>query len=275
MELDWSLGQYEPTGESLLPISGVVVAMSEPLVGKRVVDLGCGTGNAALLAAERGAVVTGVDPAARLLEVARKRAVERGVEVEFVAGDAGSIPVEDGATDLLLSVFAVIFAPDADAAIAEMTRVTAPDGLIRLTSWVPGGSMTAINRAAGQFMTEVFGPTPAAAPEPTAAPEPLAWHDEDALRAAFAKYGFVVDVDRQTMSLTAASVEEYLEKSAQHPMAVSAAQALSSRPDAHDLQAALAARLLAAVQEVNEDPAALKLFNDYAIVTARRGDGRP
>jgi ubiquinone/menaquinone biosynthesis C-methylase UbiE len=268
VELDWGLGQYESTGESLLPISEVVVAMSEPLAGKRVVDLGCGTGNAALLAAARGAVVTGVDPAARLVEVARKRAVERGLQAEFVAGDAGSIPVEDGSADLLLSVFAVIFAPDAAAAIAEMTRVTASDGLIRLTSWVPGGSMMTINNVAGRFMGEVFGGGPAPDPE---APKPLAWHDEAALREAFAKYGFTVEVERRSMHLAAKSAEEYLEKSGQHPMAVSAAQALATRPDGAELQAELEGRLLAAVREINEDPDAFQVSNDYAIVTARRG----
>ncbi|GAA3562965.1 class I SAM-dependent methyltransferase [Kribbella ginsengisoli] len=267
MELDWGLGQYEPTGEALLPISEVVVGMSEPLAGKRVVDLGTGTGNAALLAAERGAVVTGVDPAARLVEVARKRAAERGLQAEFVVGDAASIPVADGGAELLLSVFAVIFAPDADAAIAEMTRVVGPDGLIRVTSWVPGGSMMAINNTAGKFMAEVFG-APKADPD---APKPLAWHDEDALRAAFGKYGFGVEVERRLMNLTGTSAEVYLEKSAQHPMAVSAAQALASRPDGAQLQAGLERRLLAAVQEINEDPAAFKVSNEYAIVTARRG----
>jgi ubiquinone/menaquinone biosynthesis C-methylase UbiE len=238
------------------------------LAGKRVVDLGTGTGNAALLAAERGAVVTGVDPAARLVEVARKRAAERGLQAEFLAGDAGAIPVADGGADLLLSIFAVIFAPDADGAIAEMTRVTAPDGLIRLTSWVPGGSMMAINSTAGKFMAEVFG-----APKPAdpSAPKPLAWHDEAALREAFGKYGFGVELEVRTMNLTGKSAEEYLEKSAQHPMAVSAAQALASRSDGAELQADLGRRLLAAVQGINEDPAAFKVSNEYAIVTARRG----
>jgi ubiquinone/menaquinone biosynthesis C-methylase UbiE len=271
VELDWSLGQYEPTGESLLPISEIVVAMSEPLAGKRVVDLGTGTGNAALLAAERGAVVTGVDPAARLVEVARKRAAERGLKAEFLAGDAASIPVADGSADLLLSIFAVIFAPDADAAIAEMARVTAPDGLIRLTSWVPGGSMSAINGAAGKFMAEVFGGPKPADPADPAAPKPLAWHDEAALQEAFAKHGLVVEVERRSMNLTGKSAEEYMEKSAQHPMAVSAAQALASRPDGAELRTKLEGRLLAAVQEVNEDPAGFKVSNQYAIVTAKHG----
>lgn len=268
MELDWSLGRYEPTAELLLPISERVVTMSEPLAGKHVVDLGCGTGNAALLAAERGAVVTGVDPAARLLAVARKRAAERGLQVEFAAGDSASIPVEDGAADLLLSVFAVIFAPDAEAAIAEMTRATAAEGLIRLTSWIPGGSMTAINRTAGQFMAEMFGGESSG--PGTAAP--FAWHDEAALQQAFAAHGFTVELERHSMQLRATSPEAYLEESAQHPMAVSGAQALASRSDSEELQAELDRRLLAAVREVNEDPAAFQASNEYVIVTARRSE---
>ena len=55
----------------LLPASSVVVERSAPRVGERLLDIGCGTGNAASLAAERGARVTGVDPAERLLDIAR------------------------------------------------------------------------------------------------------------------------------------------------------------------------------------------------------------
>ena len=53
-----------------------------------MVDVGCGSGNAALLAAERGAVVTGVDPAQRLLDVGAATAADRGLEVTFVLGEA-------------------------------------------------------------------------------------------------------------------------------------------------------------------------------------------
>ncbi|MGI8623837.1 MAG: class I SAM-dependent methyltransferase [Solirubrobacteraceae bacterium] len=89
-----------------------------------MVNIGCGTGNAALLVAERGARVTGVDPAPRLLEVARTQARERRLDIAFSAGEAAALPLADAGADALLSVFAVIFAPDAHAAAAEMTRVT-------------------------------------------------------------------------------------------------------------------------------------------------------
>ena len=70
---DWGLGRYEDTAAQLEPAARAVVERAAPAAGEHVVDVGCGTGNAALLAAERGARVTGVDPAPRLLDVARER----------------------------------------------------------------------------------------------------------------------------------------------------------------------------------------------------------
>ena len=88
-----------------------VVRAASLAAGDRVLDLGCGTGNAALLAADQGARVTGVDPASRLLDVARYRAADDGKQIEFVVGDAASLPVEDASVDVVVSVFAVIFTP--------------------------------------------------------------------------------------------------------------------------------------------------------------------
>src|SRR6202158_4550227 len=81
MRLDWGVGHYETTAGQLNPVSVAAVERAGISAGDRVVDVGCGTGNAALLAALRGARVTGVDPAARLLGVARVRAEESGVSV--------------------------------------------------------------------------------------------------------------------------------------------------------------------------------------------------
>src|SRR3954454_8693421 len=110
--IDWSLGHYEDTATRLAAAARAAVERAAPTAGERVVDVGCGTGNGALLAAERGATVTGVDPAQRLLEVARARAAARGVEATFMLGHAAALPLADGAADALLSVFGVTFAPD-------------------------------------------------------------------------------------------------------------------------------------------------------------------
>lgn len=270
MKIDWSVGRYETTGEMLLSVSETVVAMSEPLAGQFVVDVGCGTGNAALLAAERGAVVTGVDPALRLLEVARDRTAKRGLEVDFVTGEAARLPLPDHCADLVLSVFATIFAPDAHAAIAELVRVVKPNGTIRFTAWPPAGPLTVINRIVGQFMAEAMGRQPATAPD---RPEQLAWHDRDDLRTAFAPYGFGVEVEHRPLTFTATSPAAFLATSAEHPMTISASRALATLPNSTELEAQLHARLLAATVALNEDPQAFAYTNDYVVVTASRHQG--
>jgi SAM-dependent methyltransferase len=270
VEIDWGVGSYEPTGELLAPVSEAVVELAEPLAGRTVLDLGCGTGNAALAAAARGAVVTGVDPASRLLEVARGRAAERGLEIEFVSGDATKIPVPDQSADLVMSVFGVIFAPDPASAVAEIARVVAPDGQVVITDWLPGGPLTIVNGTAAKFLGEVFGSAQPPA-EPVDKPKSLAWHDPEALQAAFAPYGFSVEVERRSLAFTGASVEDYLERSATHPMAVTADKALGQRPDADELRAELRSRILAAAQSVNEADTGYRLTAGYTIATIRRG----
>lgn len=138
LRVDWGVGHYEQTASQLLPAAELLVEQAAPLAGTRVVDVGCGTGNAALLAAARGARVTGVDPALRLLEVARRRAAAAALEVTFLTGEAAALPLPDNSADVVLSVFGVIFAPDPQAAAAELARVTAHDGRILLTAWIPG-----------------------------------------------------------------------------------------------------------------------------------------
>ena len=99
---DWGLGRYEDTATRLEPAARVVVEAAAPVAGERVVDVGCGTGNAALLAAERGASVTGVDPAPRLLEVARAQAAARGLDATFAPGHAAELPPAGQVPELAL-----------------------------------------------------------------------------------------------------------------------------------------------------------------------------
>jgi len=212
-----------------------------------------------------------VDPASRLLEVARGRAAERGLEIEFLSGDAAAIPVKDQSAELVISIFGVIFAPDPAAAVGELTRVVAPDGRIVITDWLPGGALTVVNGTAAKFMGEVLGGGgPAQERAGGGAPASLAWHSAEALRAAFTPYGFSVEVDERSMVFEDASAEEYLEQSAQHPMAVSADKALAQRPDAEKLRAELRSRLLAAAQSVNESPDAFRVTVGYTVATIRR-----
>lgn len=110
----------------------------EPLVrtaaigpGVRVLDVGCGTGELLEHLQELGAEPAGVDPASRMVELARARAV--GVDVRL--GDFERLPFEDGAFDALLAVNALQFAAEQQGALAEARRVLAPGGTLGLAGW--------------------------------------------------------------------------------------------------------------------------------------------
>ena len=257
MRMDWSIGHYETTAEQLNPVSVAVVERASLSPGERVVDVGCGTGNAALLAALRGAHVTGVDPAARLLEVARARADKSGVSATFVQGDAASIPLPTASADVVISVFGVIFAPDAAAAAAEMARVTAPGGRIILTAWVPAG---AINDCVGVFQKAV-----AAAIGLPPGPPPFAWHDQSALASLFEPHGFSVTVEQEQLAITAPSARDYLEvQGRDHPMSVAGQALLESRGELEGL----GERALGILEAANENPSAFKVTSRYVVATA-------
>lgn len=84
--VDWGMRRYEQTAAELAQVAEHVISLAELERGEVVVDLATGTGNAALLAARAGAVVTGLDAAPRLIDVARARAATEGVEASFVVG---------------------------------------------------------------------------------------------------------------------------------------------------------------------------------------------
>ena len=229
------------------------------MAGESVVDVGCGTGNATLLAAARGARVIGVDPAPRLLEVARKEAAASGLDVTFSSGRADSLPVEDGAADLVLSVFGVIFAPDVFAAARELARVTAVAGRIVLTAWVPEGAIHDAVGAAQEAVRAALG-----AP---AGPAPFAWHDPTSLGELFSPFGFEVVVKEHQLAFTANSARDYLDlESANHPLALAGRALLEPRGENQTLYE----RMLSIYEIANEDPNAFRVTSRYKVATIRR-----
>jgi SAM-dependent methyltransferase len=261
--VDWSVGHYEQTASQLLAAAELLVEEAAPLAGARVVDVGCGTGNAALLAAARGARVTGVDPALRLLQVASRRAAAAALKVTFLAGEAAALPLPDNSADVVLSVFGVIFAPDPQAAAAELARVTADDGRILLTAWIPDGPIAQMNHVAQQAVLRALG-----AP---AAPPPFAWHDTDALNQLFAPHGFSLTLTEHRLSFTAASPRDYLDReSTNHPLAVAGRQILEQ----HGTADQTSTHLLVILEAANEDPTGFRVTSRYITAAACRGDGR-
>ena len=160
MQLDWADGNYSLVAQELEPIAEVVVGRAGVASGQRVLDVGCGTGNAALAAARRGALATGVDPARGLLELARSRAHEAGLDIEFPEGDAGDLRIARGQFDVALSVFGVIFAPDAGRAAREMIEAVRPGGVVVVTTWLPVGPIAAAGRILREALPAVDAPPP-------------------------------------------------------------------------------------------------------------------
>jgi SAM-dependent methyltransferase len=95
--------------------------------GERVLDVGCGTGALTREVARRAGAegrVVGLDLNPRMLAVAGRVAPE----IEWRQGDAGDLPFEDGAFDVVVSQFAAMFFPDQARALRGMWRVLAPGG---------------------------------------------------------------------------------------------------------------------------------------------------
>jgi SAM-dependent methyltransferase len=94
--------------------------------GTRILDAGCGGGGASVLAAGRGAFVSGIDAAEGLIAIARER-VPNG---DFRVGDIESLPFDDGVFDVVFAANSVQYSEDRIAALHELGRVCAREGRI-------------------------------------------------------------------------------------------------------------------------------------------------
>jgi len=105
--------------------------------GERVLDVGCGNGAISLEAAravEPGGRVTGLDLSAPMLEVARRRAEQQGIDVEFARGDAQTASF-DQQFDVVVSRFGVMFFDDPEVAFANLARAARPGGRLCFVCW--------------------------------------------------------------------------------------------------------------------------------------------
>ncbi|OYD70679.1 class I SAM-dependent methyltransferase [Rhodococcus sp. OK302] len=159
----WGVGDYPLMAQHLRPAALAAVEAAAISPGDRVVDVATGTGNAALLAAERGGKVIGVDFEPALLRLAEERTRSAGIEVGWVWGDLEALPVPDHSADVVLSVFGVMYASDHVIAARELARIAAPGARVVLASWVPGSLMPAM----GQILSDYLPPPPAGSGPPS------------------------------------------------------------------------------------------------------------
>ena len=98
--------------------------------GKAVLDLGCAGGFMAEALTEKGARVTGIDPAEQAIDAARLRAASVGQEVRYNVGAGEDMPYEDAAFDAVVCVDVLEHVADIDRVLAEVARVLKPGGLV-------------------------------------------------------------------------------------------------------------------------------------------------
>lgn len=120
------------------PVAAGLVEAAEPRPGERVLDVACGTGIVARLAAERvgpDGAVEGLDPNPGMLAVARG-AAPADASVAWHQAPAEAMPLPDGSFDVVLCGMGLQFFSDRPAGLREMRRVLAPGG--RLAANLPG-----------------------------------------------------------------------------------------------------------------------------------------
>jgi SAM-dependent methyltransferase len=122
-------------------VTETLVEYAAPQAGMKVLDLASGTGEPAITIATRvgaGGQVTALDLSPELLQIAKERAQERGLQ-NFITrqGDAHSLPFADNSFDLATSRFGVMFFGEIDRALRELSRVLRPGARAALLAWGP------------------------------------------------------------------------------------------------------------------------------------------
>jgi SAM-dependent methyltransferase len=103
-----------------------ILDLAGDVAGRRILDAGCGAGPLAAVLRDRGAVVTGLDSSAKMLELARARL---GEDADVHLGDLDRpLPFADGAFDDVVACLVLHYLEDWTAPLAELRRVLAPGG---------------------------------------------------------------------------------------------------------------------------------------------------
>ena len=167
----WMAGDFGQIAKQLETGAQEFIDRLQLKPGDRVLDVACGSGNLSIPAARAGAEVTGVDIAPNLLEQARARAAAEGLRIQFDEGDAESLPYDDAAFDVVVSMFGAMFAPRPELVASELVRVCRPGGRIAMANWTPQG-----------HIGEMFKTTGKHVPPPPTMPSPIKWGDEETVR---------------------------------------------------------------------------------------------
>jgi ubiquinone/menaquinone biosynthesis C-methylase UbiE len=168
----WATGDFHEVARQNVCMAEALCEAVDPRATDRVLDVACGSGTAALVAARRYCDVVGIDYVPALVERARAQAEASGLGAEFRVADAQALPFDDNSFDCILSVYGVQFAPDQEQAAREMLRVCRPGGVIGLATPISEG-----------WSGDFFAVNARHAPPPPGVQPPLRWGTDEGLEA--------------------------------------------------------------------------------------------
>lgn len=162
----WNAGDYDTFSRYMEAGAELFYQRLNVAPGSALLDVGCGSGQLALIAARAGARVTGCDIASNWVEKARVRAAAEGLDVRFDEGDAESLPYAEGRFDVVVSLIGAMFAPRPELVAAELSRVCRPGGVIAMANWTPSGFVGQMFKLIAKYIA------------PSGMPSPVLWGDD-------------------------------------------------------------------------------------------------
>jgi ubiquinone/menaquinone biosynthesis C-methylase UbiE/uncharacterized damage-inducible protein DinB len=173
LKATWMTGDYDTFSRYLETDAHLFFRRIGIKPGSQLLDVGCGSGQLALIAARAGAQVTGCDIASNWIERARERAASEKLNVAFDEGDAEALPYGDATFDVVTSLFGAMFAPRPHLVASEMMRVARPGGKITMGNWTPQGFVGQMFKTIAKYIA------------PNGMPSPVLWGDEATVRERF------------------------------------------------------------------------------------------
>lgn len=196
----WSAGDYSVIGVTLQVVGETLCEAVDLHPGERVIDVAAGNGNASLAAARRFADVIATDYVPALLDNGRARAEADGLEIDFQVADAEALEFPDGAFDVALSTFGVMFVADHERAAQEMQRVVRSGGRIAMANWTPESFIGQLLKTVGSHV-----------PPPPGAKPPVRWGTRDWLETTFGAQAADIAVSNRSYVFRYRSPEHWLD----------------------------------------------------------------
>jgi SAM-dependent methyltransferase len=239
------------------------LARVEP--GQRVLDVATGIGEPALTAARRvgpAGLVVAIDQAPQMLAIARERMQAIGIQtIEFVEGDAETVPLEPASFDAVVSRWGLLFLHDPVGALARFRASLIHGGWLAAAIWGPPERVPLIS-----LPFKALGAGQDQPPAPPSGPNPFALSAPDALEKAVRDAGFA-DVQSEQMSVTFmfSSVEDLLG----HIGDVSAPVRAITATMSQERRTMFWQRLAEAAHAYTDTNGVVRLSNDCLLVAGR------